>query len=131
MDDGGELVAAGGLLFQTMPGHLPGMLDRVRARLDDQPPLETLLADGLTPEEILTRAFGPVAYEVLERQPLEFRCSCSRDRSRQALRMLDAEDILALLAEGEAVVDCHFCHARYVFDREDLENVLRALEAPG
>jgi len=41
--------------------------------------------------------------------------------------MLDAEDVLALLAEaeGEAVVDCHFCHARYEFDREDLEGILR------
>jgi len=55
--------------------------------------------------------FGPLAYEVLERQALEFRCSCSRDRSLQALRLMEPEDLLALLAEGETVVDCHFCHA--------------------
>jgi molecular chaperone Hsp33 len=107
------------------------VLDQVAARLGDQPPLETLLTKGIKPGEILARAFGPVAYVVLERQPLEFRCSCGRDRSRQALRMLDAGDILALLAEGEAVVDCHICHARYEFDREELEDVLRELETPG
>jgi redox-regulated HSP33 family molecular chaperone len=45
--------------------------------------------------------------------------------------MLDAEDILALLTEGEAVVDGHICHARYEFDREELEDVLRELETPG
>ncbi len=131
MDEGGGLVAAGGLLFQTMPGHLPGMLGQIASRLNDQPPLENLLTAGLTPEEILARAFGPITFEVLERQPLEFRCSCSRDRSRQALRMLDSEDILTLLAEGEAVVDCHFCHARYEFDREELEAILHENEATG
>jgi molecular chaperone Hsp33 len=107
------------------------MLDQIAARLGDQPPQETLLTEGISAGEILARAFGPVAYEVLERQPLEFRCSCGRDRSRQALRMLDAGDILALLAEGEAIVDCHFCHARHEFDREELEEVLRELLAPG
>jgi len=127
----GELIAAGGLLFQTLPGHLPGVLDQVAARLNAQPPVETQLADGVTPEELLARAFGPVAYEVLERQPLTFHCSCSRDRSRQALRLLEADDLLALLAEGEAIVDCHFCHARYAFDREELEAILRENEAAG
>ena len=34
--------------------------------------------------------------------------------------MLDAEDQLALIAEGEAIIDCHFCHTRYTFTREEL-----------
>ena len=131
MADDGVLAVAGGLMFQTMPGHQPGALDQIAARLADQPPLEERLAAGLTPEAILAQGFGPIGYEILEVQPLEFRCSCSSDRSRQALRMLDAEDILALLAEGKAVVDCHFCHARYEFDREELESILHELEAPG
>lgn len=125
MAEDGEVAVAGGLLIQTMPGHQPGTLEQIAARLADQPPLEALLAAGQTPEEILALAFGPLAYEVLERQALEFRCSCSRDRSLQALRLMEPEDLLALLAEGETVVDCHFCHARYEFDREDLEGILR------
>ena len=35
---------------------------------------------------------------------------------------------MALIAEGEAVVDCHFCHERYVFDRDALEAILDELE---
>jgi molecular chaperone Hsp33 len=131
LDDDGDLIAAGGLLFQTMPGHQSGTLDQIAARLDEQPPLEAQLAGGITPEELLARAFGPVAYEVLERQALAFHCSCSRDRSRQALRLLEADDLLALLAEGEAIVDCHFCHARYEFNREELEAILRENESAG
>lgn len=131
MGDNGELIAAGGLLFQTLPGHRRGALDQIAARWSDQPPLEDLLVEGVGPEAILAQAFGPHAYEVLERQSLEFRCSCSRDRSRQALKMLAPDDILTLLAEGEATVDCHFCYARYAFSHEELKAILDELDAAG
>jgi molecular chaperone Hsp33 len=131
MADDGSLAVAGGLLFQTMPGHQPGALEGIAARLAELPPLEDRLAAGLTPEALLAQGFGPIAYEILEVQPLTFRCSCSRDRSRQALKLLEPDDILALLVEGEAVVDCHFCHARYEFDRDEVEAILREIEAAG
>ena len=38
--------------------------------------------------------------------------------------MLGEDDLLALIVEGEAVVDCHFCHERYVFSREELAEIL-------
>ncbi len=129
--DGGDVVAAGGLLIQTMPGHSPDALAQLTANLAEQPSLETLLADGLTPEEILARSFAGIEYEVLAAEPLAFRCSCSRERSHQALKMLDYDDILALLIEGEATVDCHFCHARYEFSRDDLETILHEIEDAG
>jgi hypothetical protein len=34
--------------------------------------------------------------------------------------MLGPDDRLALIAEGEAIIDCHFCHARYTFSRDEL-----------
>ncbi len=62
-------------------------------------------------------------YIVLDRTEVKFSCSCSKERSAKALRMLPAEDRLALIAEGEAVVDCHFCHARYTFSRDELTSL--------
>lgn len=127
LDGLGQVTAAGGLLFQLLPNAKPSMLDELAEHLEDLPPLETLLADGHTPEEILESVFGAIDYMILEREPLEFRCTCSRERSRQALLTLGREDILALIAEGEAVVDCHFCHERYVFDAEELHAILQEL----
>lgn len=120
LDGLGRLAKAGGLLFQRLPGAAPNALDALSERLEDLPPLETLLADGHTPEEILAMAYGPVEYTVLQHQPLEFRCTCSRERSRQALLTLHPDELLDLLRQGEAVVDCHFCHERYVFGAEEL-----------
>lgn len=124
----GELLAAGGLLFQLLPGHDPNSLRDLVSNLEDLPPLETLLADGYTPENLLAQAFRGISYEVLEHRSLEFSCTCSRERSRQALKILGPDEIVALLAEGEAVVDCHFCHEEYIFDRNALEDILEELE---
>jgi molecular chaperone Hsp33 len=125
---GDQLVAAGGLLFQLMPGQDAGALRALAENLDDLPLLSTMLADGHKPAEILAQAFQDTEYEILEERPLAFSCSCSRERSRMALKILGQDDILGLIVEGEAVVDCHFCHERYVFDREELGEILDELE---
>ncbi len=107
-----------------MPGAESSDLIEFAERLDDMPPLEALLVDGQTPEQLLAMLFGPVSYDTLETQPLTFHCGCSWERSEFALRLLGEEDLEALVAEGQAVVDCHFCHERYIFGREALEMIL-------
>jgi molecular chaperone Hsp33 len=119
-EDGRSVRVSGGLLIQALPGHGHEKLERLAARLDAQAPLEDLLARGEGPEEIVERIMGGDEYITLERADLKFSCSCSRDRSAKAIRMLGPDDQLALIAEGEAIIDCHFCHARYTFTREEL-----------
>lgn len=128
LDDDGRLVQAGGLLIQMLPGQDPAVIQGFSQRLDALPPLAARLADGRTPEQLIAEAFGAIPYEVLRTEPVTFHCSCSYDRSRQAIKILGEDDIVTLIAEGEAVVDCHFCHARYVFDRAALEAILDELE---
>jgi molecular chaperone Hsp33 len=128
LDDDGALVAAGGLLFQPLPGTDPAVLRQVAGNLAGLPPLATYMAEGHTSEEIVAQAMDGIAYTVLEQQPLTFSCSCSRARSHQALKVLGEDDLLALIVEGEAVIDCHFCHERYIFDREELGEILNEIE---
>lgn len=129
LDADGRIAAAGGFLLQAVPGHDTAILEQLVERTEDLPPIERMLAEGDTPADVLGEIFGDVSYEILETRPIAFHCSCSRERSLQALRLLDREDLLTLIAEGEAVIDCHFCHERYVFGRSVLEDVLSALEA--
>lgn len=127
---GGEVEAAGGLLLQVLAGQEPAVLSSLADNLEDLPTLDVLLADGYTPEDILAAAYGGIDYEILEKRPLAFQCSCSRERSRQALKVLDRQDLETLLAEGLAVVDCHFCHERYVFGRKELAALLNEVNEP-
>jgi molecular chaperone Hsp33 len=124
IDAGGRLTAAGGFFLQAMPGQDTAVLEQLVERTEDLPPIAGMLAAGVTPAAVLADIFGATPYELLETRSLSFHCSCSRERSLQALRLLDHDDLLTLIAEGEAIIDCHFCHERYVFDRSVLETVL-------
>lgn len=120
--------AAGGLLLQTMPDGDVSVLSDLADRLDDLPPLGEMLAAGETPEHVLDLIFGGQTYEVLETFPLKFRCSCSRERSERAIRLIGAEEVATLVAEGEAIIDCQFCHERYIFGRTELISILEDLQ---
>ncbi|MGQ9767066.1 MAG: Hsp33 family molecular chaperone HslO [Anaerolineae bacterium] len=125
MDENRDVLAAGGVLVQPVRGSRGAGGAPLAARRAGPPPLETQLAQGASPDTILAQLFADTPHEVLEQRLVSFRCTCSWERSRQALKMLAREDLLALVADGEATVDCHFCYARYRFTRDDLEAVLR------
>lgn len=126
--ENGRFQVCGGVLIQAMP---PNDMDVIRAfieRMQELPPLSDLFNEGKTPADILDLLFAGFAYEELEKRPLRFQCTCSRERSEKALVNLGAEDLQALLEnEGEAVVDCHFCRERYLFDEEDLRLIIADL----
>ena len=128
VDETGAVSAAGGVLVQLLPDGDLHALAQMAERLDDLPPLGELLAAGETPESVLAAMFGAQPYDVLETLPLTFRCSCSRERSVRAIKLIGKEEVASLLAEGEAIIDCQFCHERYVFDRAALSAILAEME---
>ncbi len=124
----GQASVAGGILLQAIPPYDENIIHQLANRILELPPVETLLLGEKTPENVLALLFEGIEYETLESRPLQFQCACSRDRSEKALISLGREDLANLLAtEGQAVVDCHFCHERYVFEREELELILEEI----
>lgn len=121
---GGDVAVAGGLLFQMLPDHEPSTLVELSERLDDLPALGVLFANGQTPESLLADLMRDTEYEILETIPLRFECSCSRQRSEQALISIGGSELESLIEEGEATVDCHYCHQRYIFNRDELQELL-------
>ncbi|MGV8916725.1 MAG: Hsp33 family molecular chaperone HslO [Pseudomonas sp.] len=88
------------------------------------------LASTLTAEELLSldnetvlhRLFHEDSVRMFDIQPLHFRCSCSRERSGNALVSLGLEDAQQLVIEhnGHIEIDCQFCNQRYLFDATDV-----------
>ena len=117
---------ARGLLLQALPAE---RLKDPEERAASWQHLTTL-ADTLTTEEmlgldnqtVLHRLYHAEAVRLFEPQGLEFRCSCSRERSLNALASLGQQDAQELLKEnaGEVVIDCQFCNQRYAFDAADI-----------
>ncbi|MGE7992871.1 Hsp33 family molecular chaperone HslO [Pseudomonas sp. NPDC089554] len=87
------------------------------------------LAGTLKPEEwaldnetLLHRLYHEDAVRLFDIQPLKFSCSCSRERSGNALVSLGEQDAKALVEEcnGQVEIDCQFCNERYFFDATDV-----------
>ncbi|MBU1329938.1 MAG: Hsp33 family molecular chaperone HslO [Gammaproteobacteria bacterium] len=117
---------ARGLLLQQLPA------DRLKdpeereaswqhvATLADTLQTEELL--GLDNETLLYRLYHEEPLRLFEPRGLQFRCSCSRERSANALVSLGQADAELLIEEnaGSIVIDCQFCNERYAFDAADV-----------
>lgn len=98
----------------------------------------SILANTLTAEELLSldnqtllhRLFHQEDLRLFDPARVRFECSCSAERSGNALVSLGREDALALLAEqgGEIEVDCQFCNARYRFAEAAVEGLFEAAQ---
>ena len=73
-------------------------------------------------EHALDAVLAGLEREVKERAPLRYRCRCSRERLRQHLVLLSAEDRDYLAEEDGAIqADCVFCGNHYRFTADELE----------
>ena len=128
-NEDGSIQTAGGLLLQAIPPYDVDIINQIQNRIQELPPLADLFREGRTPESLIELLYGQLEYNVLEKRGLSFQCQCSWERSEKALILMGRAGIEDLLKyEGQAVVDCHFCHKRYIFEREDLEDILAELD---
>lgn len=112
-----------GYAVQCMPdGNMPVFLEKADIftgaetldRLLDDPALET--ARGLF--DLPDLAIGRT-------ETLEFRCACSRERSRAMLLGLPEQDLQEMIAaDSVQTVTCHFCGSVYEYTQDDLREIL-------
>ncbi|MDQ7819524.1 MAG: Hsp33 family molecular chaperone HslO [Armatimonadota bacterium] len=122
----GRVVAAGGLIVQVLPGADDRVISYLEERARVLPAVTSMISRGRTPEEMVRVALGDLAARVVERGVVRFRCRCSRARVRHVLASLAPDDLRDLVAErGHVEVRCHFCGARYLFDEDDVEDLIR------
>ena len=118
------ILAAGGFIFQLMPGTPDSIISKLEERLQTIEPISKLIERGLTPEQILGELFGSEQVKILETMPVEFECNCSKDRFANAIVGLGAAEINAMIEEdGQAEAHCHFCNEKYLFSRLELEEL--------
>jgi len=126
--DGEEaLGSVAGLLIQSLPDGDSAVLEALRGRLHGEAALARQLDRTRDPSAagLLRALFNEDSPEILSVRPLGFQCRCSRERVRQALRLLGRAEIEELLREdGKADVTCEFCTAAYVLEAEELRSLL-------
>jgi molecular chaperone Hsp33 len=120
-----EVLLAGGFLIQLLPTAGDDTISLVEKSLENIKPVTTMLAEGLTPEDICTTVLSEFPMQLLDTETVEYRCDCSTERVTNAL-ISAGEDGLREMAEDEQTeVCCHFCNKKYIFPREKILKLLK------
>jgi molecular chaperone Hsp33 len=114
-----------GLLLQQLPSQLVTDPD-IR---DEEWSTVTQLAGTLTGEELLELESEEVLYRLFHQhqvklfapRKVQYRCSCSRERTARALHTIGEDEVMDILAEQGAVeIGCEFCGKQYRFEDDEL-----------
>jgi len=98
------------------------------------------LAETLKREEMLNtgqdlllhRLFWEETLLTFEPQPLIWKCSCTRERVADMLKMLGQPEVEGILLEqGKVEVACEFCGKPYLFDAIDTDGLFQGITAAG
>ena len=121
---GEEVISAGGLLVQAMPGCSEELLDALEIRAELFGAISQLLQE-MTLEEIVSGCFRGLEPEIMEEIPLKLHCDCSREYIERVLLSMGEKEIRDLIAtQNGCEVSCHFCRSHYKFTGEELERLL-------
>ncbi len=122
VNDTNEILSSGGFIIQLLPEATEEDITYIEDKLKDFPAVSALIHDGKTPEEILKMLFEDV--KILDSQDLFFECDCSRERMKEAIKMVGKDEINAMIEEDHGCeIHCHFCNTYYQFDEEELKEI--------
>ena len=121
-----SVTAAGGYLIQLLPGAPEETIDLIEAGVRKVGSVSHALEGGLDGEGLLRAVLDGFELEILEKHPVEYRCTCSRERVSRALISMGRAELEALIQEqGQAELTCQFCDRVYHYSKEELEELLR------
>ena len=120
--------SAGGYLIQLMPGAGEDTIARVEGGVMAAGNVSAMLERDPDPEHMLRTVLSDFEVKILESDPVEYRCACSRERVERALISLGKGELESMLREqGGCELTCQFCDSVYRFTVQDLEHILAQL----
>lgn len=121
--------AAAGMLLQVLPARdTPAESFEYLTTL-----AQTLTAEemfSLSDENILYRLFHQEDVRFLGEQPVQFKCTCSRQRCEDSLLTLPADEIAEILEQDEQIdMHCDYCGNHYIFDKIDIAQIKKSIDS--
>ncbi len=126
MNRDNTVAQAGGFIIQLMPDATEEVISHLEQKLTEVTAVSGLLAEGMTPEEILEYIFAGFDLKLLDKIPTSYYCNCSKERVEKALISLGAKELNAMIADGEPItMNCHFCGSNYTFSVDELKELVQ------
>lgn len=128
---GEQVLSAGGILIQAMPGCSDELLDALEVRAELFGSISQLLEE-MTLEDLAYACFRDLNPEVLEEIPLTLHCDCSRAYIERVLLSMGEKEIEDLIrTQNGCEVTCHFCRSSYAFTGDELRALLAQAQTNG
>lgn len=119
-----KVLLAGGLFIQVLPGAYDSDIARLESDLTTLEPMTTMLAKGLTLEQICEKAIPSFQVDKLDETPIHYACTCSKDKYSRALITLGPEELLSLPAkDGFVEAVCPYCSKTYHFNGAEIQHL--------
>jgi molecular chaperone Hsp33 len=120
-DKNGEVVGAGGLLLQAMPGADESVMARLEEKVKGLPSLAAAFTT-VEPRQFIIDHFNSFSPLFLDDYRIEFMCRCTDSQIRQMLKNLPADERQDIIKNGPFPlgVRCHNCNTPYQFSKEQL-----------
>ncbi len=121
-----HVISAGGFIVQPLAGSARDeFLEKLEENIKNMPPVSSMIANRASAEDILSEISKGIGYRVTQIHPLKYKCTCSHDRAKRALLLLDLEELMSILKEDHgAEVKCEFCGKIYRFSEDDIEKII-------
>lgn len=120
-----SIKAAGGFIVQMMPGADELLADMITYRLQEIPPITTLISEGKTIEEILEYIFEGMDLKILESLNPSYKCDCSREKIEKALISVGKDTLQEIYDDNKTEeIVCNFCNKKYQFTHENIGELM-------
>ena len=119
-----SVAQAGGFIVQLMPGAPEEMIRVLEDNIFLMDSVTMQLSDGGA-EELIRNVLKGLEVEIVEEIPVEYRCTCGKERVEEVLSTIDNKELEEIIRDGEDIsVSCQFCDAVYRFTPEDVAEIL-------
>ena len=126
MEKNNTVKQAGGFIIQLLPFASEETISQLEENLKSLDTVTNMLEKGMTPEEILQEVLKGLDVEFTDRLDTKFQCDCSRAKVRNAVMTVGTEELEKMIVDGEEIeARCDFCSTGYMFDVEELKDILR------
>lgn len=115
---------AGGYILQLMPGAEEATISQIEKNILSIPSISSEIAAGKSDIEIISQLFTNLEFEIFDEIPIEYRCTCNREKYLQNLASLGNDELDDMIKENvPAEIICRFCNTQYLFSIQELESL--------
>lgn len=121
--------SSGGYIIRAMPDATEEDITKLEQNIMKAGAISKMLDQKLSLLEIAKKVIGDEKLEVIEENIFpKYECDCSKEHMAEGLATIGKEELTKLIEEdSQAETVCHFCNKKYIFKKEELEEIINTI----